>query len=248
MYICKECKNVYVAKSLRDKKVCPIGNCFGDLVEIDDALAPIIQMMWQKDIHTKFCCSGHPASFNSSGNCYIIFDLAKSGCKIHETIKNMKHLFVHYPRVELEYMPVLNKYTVSLPYNDMMEWSKAIEFFGYLALSIDSSDNPYDVEAYFHMAYRHISSDFDRNPVSMKIGVLLSAGDDGERSVFDDDYYWSIEPHWARSMNISYDKDGNALPPDSFEHSWDPDYNSFSRLGDPFPGIGVLKRFLGVDQ
>ncbi len=53
---------------------CPIDDCGGDVVEIDELIAPTIVMLNQKGYITKYCCSGHFYKENPVLNTYIYFE------------------------------------------------------------------------------------------------------------------------------------------------------------------------------
>lgn len=63
----------------------------GKEVMIDEAMAPIINLFWRRDIHTKFCCAGHPPhAEGESGKfqSYIVFSLDDANL-ISESIESL---------------------------------------------------------------------------------------------------------------------------------------------------------------
>lgn len=77
MYVCRDCKTVYRNLKFNGKCGCPNANCVGGpIIEIDDALVPVILKFWEKDVETLYCCSGHPANFDvCDGYMNIVFAL-----------------------------------------------------------------------------------------------------------------------------------------------------------------------------
>lgn len=77
-YICQCChqifnKDVMSLPKYNDNEIlCPIYDCNGVIIEIDDLLVPIILKLWDMDFNTCFCCSGHPYGMNYET--YIGFD------------------------------------------------------------------------------------------------------------------------------------------------------------------------------
>lgn len=72
MYLCLVCWEAYS----RELEYCPKKQCYGDIINIDDDLVPIIVELNEKGYYTQFCCSGH--SYNgteeSHPRTYILFD------------------------------------------------------------------------------------------------------------------------------------------------------------------------------
>lgn len=52
--------------------VCPISNCPGSIIEVDELMLPTIIELNRKGYYTKFCCSGH--YYDNCPNLYICFD------------------------------------------------------------------------------------------------------------------------------------------------------------------------------
>jgi hypothetical protein len=76
MHVCMSCYERYDGKFLRDIRdfgeiFCPRVDCHGDVVELDELIAPTIILLNQKGYLTKFCCSGHWYEYSS--NAYIYF-------------------------------------------------------------------------------------------------------------------------------------------------------------------------------
>lgn len=80
-YLCLGCFEEYKQESIKLNEsskydyntICPKANCYGDVVEIDDLLLPVIKLLNQKGYITTFCCSGHSYEAGYC-NTYISFD------------------------------------------------------------------------------------------------------------------------------------------------------------------------------
>ncbi len=65
MHVCLECSEVYEKQFLPKEDddgftICPKSSCAGgDIVELDELIAPAIILLNQKGYFTKYCCSGH---------------------------------------------------------------------------------------------------------------------------------------------------------------------------------------------
>ncbi|RYI30454.1 hypothetical protein EVU96_08560 [Bacillus infantis] len=63
MHVCLECYDSFDKRFLSpvdyEEYVCPKNSCQGDIVELDELIAPTIILLNQKGYITKFCCSGH---------------------------------------------------------------------------------------------------------------------------------------------------------------------------------------------
>lgn len=63
MHVCMECYEPFDKRFLSpidyEEYVCPRNNCQGDVVELDELIAPTIILLNQKGYITKYCCSGH---------------------------------------------------------------------------------------------------------------------------------------------------------------------------------------------
>lgn len=62
MHVCMECYEFYDEKFLMNfsgEILCPKTNCEGDVIELDELIAPTILLLNQKGYMTKYCCSGH---------------------------------------------------------------------------------------------------------------------------------------------------------------------------------------------
>lgn len=75
MHVCMDCYEHYDYRFLSlppDRiYVCPKNNCQGDVVELDELIAPTIILLNQKGYTTKYCCSGH---WYENPNGYIFFE------------------------------------------------------------------------------------------------------------------------------------------------------------------------------
>jgi len=71
MKICFKCNTLFEHHfDIGLIKVCPVKDCYGDVVEIDDNIFHPIQTLNNKGYTTQHCCSGHLWG----GSPYIVFD------------------------------------------------------------------------------------------------------------------------------------------------------------------------------
>jgi hypothetical protein len=71
MKICFKCNTLFERHfDIGLIKVCPVKDCYGDVVEIDDNIFHPIQTLNNKGYTTQHCCSGHLWG----GSPYIVFD------------------------------------------------------------------------------------------------------------------------------------------------------------------------------
>lgn len=240
MLICKSCMEIFDKNNLINKGMCPKFTCHGELVEIDDVLLPVIRDMWKKGIVTKFCCSGHPTEFTSKGECYIVFDLNKSGIPIHNALKNvMVDDDDDDLEICVEYMPVMNSYTISVKYTNYSGWCKTLSLFSELNKEINMADvecSVYDenqINEYFFLEYHSRMADM-AHASKMYIGVMV------------EDLYWRIGYRTLTATYGSLDEAGNEIPSESFIHNWDPDCSSFKRVKGEFHSMYNLKSILNI--
>ena len=254
MLICKECKNVYLRDSLKNKHDCPRGDCNGRLVDIDDALVPIIQKLWNSGIVTTYCCSGHPATYASAGDTYIIFDLEKSGTIVHEEAMHVFYAEYDYdphtcPNMTVEYMPVLNKYMISLHYDNYHEWTYNIQFLASLAKILESNmlifadkKREEDITEYFYKEYMRINSHGDAY-VTFRIGLLIQSGDsniDDECNYAYGDIhnlpyseYWALTDCELYTMHGGFDDETKTkIPAEYFEINNEIDFETFKKFSE----------------
>ncbi|MBD1379051.1 hypothetical protein [Metabacillus arenae] len=64
MHVCMSCYEKYEGRFLDianryGETFCPKYECHGNVIELDELIAPVIIMLNQKGYLTKFCCSGH---------------------------------------------------------------------------------------------------------------------------------------------------------------------------------------------
>lgn len=213
MLICKSCRDVFDSEMLIKHHECPKLDCSGKLIDIDDALVPTIRKLWEKGIVTKSCCSGHPISNDDEGDCFIVFDLSKSGIAIHEALKESVEMgeFInqaYYPLIE--YMPATNNYTIRMHHLNYPEWLRSLSFFDILARKVSqdfvTSTSVYD---YFFTEW------CANNVTDLCIGTMVG-GD-----------YWRIYHNYAKATFGNLDSHGNELPADAFGHCWDPSMEEF---------------------
>lgn len=69
---CLACQRSYEITVLRGNIACP--KCEGNLVEIDDLLAPTILLLNHKGYKTQYCCSGHLCLDQPRVHTYVVFD------------------------------------------------------------------------------------------------------------------------------------------------------------------------------
>ncbi len=82
MHVCMDCFEIYDIKYLHRKSdytyvdaVCPKKNCHGDVVELDEMIAPAVIELNRKGYFTDFCCSGH--WYNEGIHTYLVFEDAE---------------------------------------------------------------------------------------------------------------------------------------------------------------------------
>lgn len=253
MLICNECKNVYLRESLKNKHDCPRGDCNGRLVDIDDALAPIIQKLWNTGIVTKYSCAGHPATYDSAGDTYIIFDLEKSGMYVHEEATHVFYAEYDYdphtcPNMTIEYMPVLNKYMISLHYDNYHEWTYNIQFLASLAKILESNMSIFtdkkrddNITEYFYTEYTRINS-FKEMPITFRIGLIVDSNDEPN---YDDDYdygeYWGLSEYECYTMHGDIDEDTKEkIPAKYYEVNAEIDFETFKKFNDVIENENIL--------
>jgi hypothetical protein len=69
-----ECYEIFDDKfleSFNGEMFCPKTNCSGDVIELDELIAPTIILLNQKGYYTKFCCSSH--WYEEGSTAYIYF-------------------------------------------------------------------------------------------------------------------------------------------------------------------------------
>lgn len=134
MHVCMDCYEYYDHKFLKrdvqDMYVCPKTSCSGDVVEIDELIAPTIILLNQKGYITKYCCSGH--WYSECSTPYIYFydfvelpEILPYGFKYEQTNTIRKR----FDDFEDEY---LNKYNFIVQTNkDLYEWAFSLTEFEY---------------------------------------------------------------------------------------------------------------------
>jgi len=69
--ICSHCLHMFDEVTLPE--YCPLVDCSdGYLIDIDDLFVDVIKKFWEREISTRFCCSGH--LYKSCFQPYIMFD------------------------------------------------------------------------------------------------------------------------------------------------------------------------------
>lgn len=137
MIIRKECRTIF--ENNVNYSQCPIRNCCGDLMDIDDAIYPHLKVLWALGYETLFSCSGHPGH-ETDRSMYIMFDLSKSNGNY--LIKYVNEI----PRAEIELTyfdkPRLN---VTLWFNGYIEWLRSLEALYSCCLLLPRNDGCRDI-------------------------------------------------------------------------------------------------------
>ena len=86
---CKDCDGVFKLSEeyLKNNGECPKVGCWGELVEIDELMLPIIRILNRKGYETQYCCSGHVN--DSSGMAYICFQAGANPLGDGLTVRQM---------------------------------------------------------------------------------------------------------------------------------------------------------------
>lgn len=61
IYWCKECDSVFNLSEdyVRDHEDCPKAGCWGELIQVDELMLPMVRILNRKGYETQYCCSGH---------------------------------------------------------------------------------------------------------------------------------------------------------------------------------------------
>lgn len=94
-YVCPKCFNII---DRDDYYEVHEENCSGELVEVDDQMAFIVQQLWLRGIATLFCCAGHPENAKPTG--YIL--LSKHAQGVAQAVKRSDPQF-KYIRFDYDY-------------------------------------------------------------------------------------------------------------------------------------------------
>lgn len=84
MYVCLECLTEYegLYRTIFDGSVqaqhlkempCLMRDCPGDVVQLDEFIAPAIMMLNEKGYSTRFCCAGHVTASENPDSFYVFF-------------------------------------------------------------------------------------------------------------------------------------------------------------------------------
>lgn len=86
---CKDCDGVFKLSDeyLKNNGECPKVGCWGELVEVDELMLPIIRILNRKGYETQYCCSGHVN--DSSNMAYICFQAGANPLGDGLTMKQM---------------------------------------------------------------------------------------------------------------------------------------------------------------
>ena len=86
---CKDCDGVFKLSEeyLKNNGECPKVGCWGELVEIDELMLPVIRILNRKGYETQYCCSGHVN--DSSGIAYICFQAGANPLGDGLTVRQM---------------------------------------------------------------------------------------------------------------------------------------------------------------
>jgi len=132
MHVCMSCFEKYDSRFLENinqygEIYCPKYDCHGDIVELDELIAPTIILLNQKGYITKFCCSGH--WYEMSSTPYIFFYEDCVPDTIPESFKWDEHKeFNSTMRARYEPNEVESKYDWVFRVNkELYEWAKDLE-------------------------------------------------------------------------------------------------------------------------
>ena len=86
---CKDCDGVFKLSEeyLKNNEKCPKVGCWGELVEVDELMLPIIRILNRKGYETQYCCSGHVN--DSSVMAYICFQAGANPLGDGLTVRQM---------------------------------------------------------------------------------------------------------------------------------------------------------------
>lgn len=72
--MCNKCFTIFIQSRVESDSACPIENCGGITVHIDDEFVHVVSGLNKKGFTTDFCCAGHYAHHT----CYILFNISRS--------------------------------------------------------------------------------------------------------------------------------------------------------------------------
>jgi hypothetical protein len=100
LMFCKSCNRLYRQEDLKSDEHgnywCPDIKCPGELFEVDELMGNALQLLWEKNYITSFCCSGHIYEEDPQG--YIMFistalsPTTSDGCPDGWTVRKYKYL------------------------------------------------------------------------------------------------------------------------------------------------------------
>lgn len=218
MLICKSCRDVFDREMLVKNHECPKLNCRGKLIEIDDALIPIIKNLWSNGIETKSCCSGHPTDWDSKGECFIEVDLKQSGVTMHEAVKDAKIRYIEdiYPTQDIypivEYNPNVNSYILHLYYTNYYSWITSMALLYRVSCLIKDApvNNSISIDTYFFSEWSA------KEEIDMCISTRVNSS------------YWKIYHDRAISNAKNMIDTSGDMYPEIFYHDWKPGLHEFN--------------------
>jgi hypothetical protein len=61
-YVCMSCYRIFDNRNLKvwnEQFICPVKECLGEVIELDEMITPTIIMLNKKGYMTSYCCAGH---------------------------------------------------------------------------------------------------------------------------------------------------------------------------------------------
>ncbi|HOV85127.1 MAG TPA: hypothetical protein PLM79_02125 [Syntrophobacteraceae bacterium] len=91
MLACTDCSNFFESNLVKPDKdgdlVCPVKDCDGYLVDLDDLLADLLTRFWSLGHWTRYSCAGH--LWRAEFEPHIAFSLDEENLKLKEIIEGM---------------------------------------------------------------------------------------------------------------------------------------------------------------
>ncbi len=104
MLACTDCSNYFEPALVKPDKegdlVCPLKDCDGYLIEVDDQLADILTRLWALGHWTRYSCAGH--LWESDFEPHIAFTLDEENLRLKEIMDGMNDGTVHLETHEEE--------------------------------------------------------------------------------------------------------------------------------------------------
>lgn len=133
MYLCMDCCEPYDRRFLDPIKyggkieyICPKESCEGDVIELDELIAPTIIKLNKKGYHTQYCCSGHWYSEHSTPYIYFHKDCEPPTCPESfsfedtpdDTGKVIRAKYVSSGSIKYDFVIEVNK--------QLLQWAEAL--------------------------------------------------------------------------------------------------------------------------